>query len=201
MRGIKGSGGLCSVSQCGRPHRRNGLCDTHDSRLKRTGTTDDPKRLTLSERFWAKVNRSTPERCWLWTGAVNEHGYGVLHPEGRRSGPTIKAHRLSLALSGVAVDGYVVRHSCDNPPCVNPAHLSIGTMAQNAADMVQRGRSARGSRSGASKLTEEQVAEILVRHAAGELHRVLAAAYGVSRPTISRIVERKGWLHVDAPAA
>jgi len=192
---------ICSVASCDRTHRRNGFCDLHDQRMKRTGTTDDPMRKTLADRFWEKVDRRGPDDCWGWTAAVNEHGYGVMRPEGRRTGPGIKAHRVSLMLAGVDVDGLVVRHSCDNPPCVNPAHLSTGTKADNSADMVARGRSPRGSRSGASKLTERQVAEIRVRQAAGELHRVLAAEYGVSRVTITNIVTGRTWRHVAAAEA
>ena len=186
----------CSVSNCPKPHRRNGLCDTHDQRLKRTGTTDDPPKRTLADRFWSKVDRRGPDECWHWTAATNEHGYGVMRPEGQRSGPTVKAHRMSLTLAGVDIKGLVIRHSCDNPPCVNPRHLSVGTKADNSADMVRRGRHARGSRSGTSKLTEREVVEIRARCAAGELHRVLAADYGVSRNTITSIVNGKTWRHV-----
>jgi uncharacterized protein (DUF433 family) len=103
-------------------------------------------------------------------------------------------------LAGVDIDGLLIRHRCDNPPCVNPGHLEVGTPADNAADMVSRSRQARGSRKPTSKLTETQVTEIIRRVAAGELHRVVAADYGVSRPTISRIVNRKGWLHVQPEA-
>jgi hypothetical protein len=167
----------------------------HDQRKKRTGTTDDPARLTPEQRFWAKVDRRGSKECWLWTAAVNEHGYGVFNPDGRHSGPSVKAHRFSLALAGIEAGSLLVRHSCDTPLCVNPAHLSVGTNADNTADMVSRERQARGSRAGTSKLTEGQVAEIRRRAAAGELHRLLAAEYGVSRPTISRIVNGKGWTH------
>jgi hypothetical protein len=192
----------CSVDKCERVHRRNGLCDMHDQRLKRTGTTDDPPRKTLTDRFWEKVDRRGPDDCWLWTAAVNEHGYGVMRPEGRRSGPTVKAHRVSLMLAGVEITGLLIRHSCDNPPCVNPAHLSVGTRADNTADMVKRDRHARGSRSGTHKLTERQVSEIRERAVAGELHRVLAGEFGVSRPTITDIVNCKTWRHIaDTPAA
>jgi hypothetical protein len=164
--------------------------------MKRTGTTDEPPQKTLADRFWEKVDRRGPDDCWLWTKATNEHGYGVMRPAGKRSGPTLKAHRVSLMLAGVDVEGVLIRHSCDKPPCVNPAHLSVGTHADNAADMVSRERQARGSRSGKSKLNEAQVAEILARASTGELQRALAAEYNVSRPTISRIVNRKGWTHV-----
>lgn len=196
MRGARGSDRPCGVADCARPRRRNGLCDMHDQRMKRTGTTDDPARLTPEQRFWVKVDRRGPKECWAWTAAVNEHGYGVFNPDGRHSGPSTKAHRFSIALAGIDPGELVVRHSCDNPPCVNPAHLSVGTSADNSADMVARGRSPRGSRSGASKLTERQVAEIRARCATGELHRILAADYEVSRPTITGIVNGKTWRHV-----
>ncbi|MFE9337723.1 HNH endonuclease [Streptomyces sp. NPDC007063] len=191
----------CSVEGCPRPHRRNGLCDLHDQRMKRTGTTDDPRRLSLADRFWAKVDKRGPDECWPWTAVVNENGYGVMRPEGQRSGPTVKAHRVSLMLAGVDIEGHVVRHACDNPPCVNPAHLSVGSMADNSADRNSRGRTARGSRSGTAKLTEQQVTEIRARAAAGHLHRLIAADYGISRPNVSRIVNGKGWRHVTAERA
>jgi hypothetical protein len=181
-------------------HRRNGLCDTHDQRLKRTGTTDERRRPTAAERYWAKVDKRGPNECWLWTGALNEHGYGVFNPDGRHSGPTVKAHRFVLGLTDPRLSKLLIRHSCDNPPCVNPAHLSTGSHADNAADMVSRQRQARGSRAGMAKLTEKQVAEILLRASAGELQRIIAAEYEVSRPTISRIVNRKGWRHVRVEA-
>lgn len=186
---------ICAIAYCGQPHKGLGLCNKHLLRLRRTGTTDEWQQ-SLADRFWSKVDRRDAEECWPWTAARNEHGYGVMRPEGQRSGPTIKAHRVSLMLAGVEIDGLLIRHSCDNPPCVNPTHLSVGTPADNAADMVNRGRQARGSRKSVSKLTEQQVAEIRARAAVGELHRILAAEYGVSRPTISRIVNRRGWTHV-----
>ena len=164
--------------------------------MKRTGTTDDPPKKTLADRFWEKVDRRGPDECWPWTRATNEHGYGVMRPEGQRSGPTVRAHRVSLMLAGVDIDGLVIRHSCDNPPCVNPAHLSVGTEADNSADMVARDRHARGSRNGTSKLTEHQVIAIRARCAAGEMHRVVATDFGVSRPTITGIVNSKTWRHV-----
>lgn len=186
---------LCSVEGCTRKHKGHGLCDMHRQRLARTGTTDSPVK-TLAERFWEKVDKRGPDECWLWTKATNEHGYGVMRPEGKRSGPGVKAHRVSLMLAGVDIDGLLVRHSCDNPPCVNPAHLSVGTHADNSADMVSRGRQAAGSRSGTHKLTEEQVAEIRARAASGEMHRVLAEEFDVSRTNVTCIVNRKSWLHV-----
>lgn len=187
---------LCGLSECGRRYKGQGLCEMHLQRVKRTGTTDAPTRLTLADRFWAKVDKKGPEDCWLWTAAVNEHGYGVMRPEGQRTGPTVKAHRVSLELAGVSVAGYFVLHACDTPPCVNPAHLSVGDHQANVADMMSRGRQVMGSRDGMAKLNESQVCDIRSRAASGEQQRVIAMRFGVSPATISRIVNRLGWLHV-----
>lgn len=195
----------CTIPTCERPHKGRDLCDMHLQRLRRTGTTDSPVK-TLAQRFWEKVDRNGPTLrpdlgpCWLWTGATNEHGYGVMRPTGRRTGPTVKAHRVSAELAGLYVADRMVLHSCDNPPCVKPTHLRPGDAAENADDMVKRGRTARGSRRPQSKLTEDQVVVIRARAAAGEAHRIIAADYGVTRSTIS-YVTRKGWKHVPPEPA
>lgn len=91
------------------------------------------------ERFWNRVDRSGD--CWVWTGEVNNHGYGrfALWHDGKRS--RIFAHRLSLALHGASLrKGDVVMHHCDNPPCVNPDHLAIGTQRDNIHDCMAKGR-------------------------------------------------------------
>lgn len=189
---------FCTVDDCTRRRRRNGLCDMHSQRMKCHGTTDDPVRLTPEQRFWAKVDRHGPDECWPWTAAVNEHGYGVFNATGRKAGPLVKAHRFSLELAGVDTADLVVRHSCDNPPCVNPTHLSVGSKADNTADMVARGRAPFGTRSGSAKLTDAAVTEIRARVAAGELHRVLAAEFGVHKATISDVARRRSWTHLPA---
>ena len=180
----------CTVPGCDRKHKGHGLCDLHRQRLARTGTTDSPVR-TLAERFWEKVDKRGPDECWLWTAAKKDGGYGVMRPEGQRSGPTIKAHRVSLLLAGVDIEGKVVRHRCDNPPCVNPAHLETGTQAENCRDTSERGRHV-----GAARLAPDDVRAIRRRLAAGDLHRVVAAAFGVARSTISAIAEGKAWRRV-----
>lgn len=100
-------------------------------------------------RFWEKVNKTAPNGCWVWTGQTHGFGYGYVR------GPDLKkarAHRLSYEMAkGAIPDGFVVRHMCDNPSCVNPAHLEVGTMADNIQDRDRRGRTAIGDRHGQRK--------------------------------------------------
>jgi hypothetical protein len=194
---------LCGLPECERKHKGHDLCGMHLSRLKRTGTTDDPPRLTFEERFWAKVDVRGPDECWPWTSALNEHGYGVIRPEGQRSGPGLKAHRVAAEMAGMDVEGWHVLHSCDNPPCVNAAHLRPGTPADNAADRVDRNRNPRGSTTGTAKLTEQQALEIRRRRRAGEGRNDIAAEFSVSGSTVTRIASGQGWTHLpeDSQAA
>ena len=90
---------------------------------------------TLSERFWAKVNRDGD--CWMWTGTLNHKGYGQFWFGTKHH----QSHRASWMMHrGPIPDGMWVLHKCDTPSCVNPAHLYLGTHAENMADMVARGR-------------------------------------------------------------
>lgn len=155
--------------------------------------------MSLKSRFWSKVDKRGPDDCWQWTGALNEHGYGVLRPEGQRHGPCVKAHRVSAELAGMDITDAVVCHRCDNPPCVNPVHLFVGSQADNVRDMHVKGRGNLGSRNGQARLTEQQVREIRARAAAGEQQKVLAREFGVAPITVSNIVRLKSWRHVAVP--
>lgn len=145
----------------------------------------------VGERFHARVDRSG-DGCWLWLGARDPRGYGRISVGGR-GGKMEGAHRVAYALAyGPIPDGAHVLHSCDNPPCVNPAHLSAGTHHENMRDMAVRCRSAR------TKLTPEQVIEILGRlHA--ERQRDLAREFGVAKATIGAIARRETWSHLCGP--
>jgi hypothetical protein len=97
------------------------------------------------------------------------------------------------------IEGMVVRHKCDNPPCVNPEHLELGTQAQNLADMSERGRAPRGTRNGHAKLTEQDVLAIrraYVPHSRTAGGQALADRYGVCNQTIHEILSRKIWTHL-----
>ena len=90
------------------------------------------------KRFWSKVDRAGD--CWIWTGELNNHGYGrfATWTGGRRV--RYLAHRLAFELTQGPLGALVARHTCDNPPCCNPEHLEVGTQADNLRDAVSRGR-------------------------------------------------------------
>lgn len=145
-------------------------------------------RQPVQTRFWPKVR--VAEGCWEWLGARQTSGYGAF----RMSQPRrmVAAHRAAYELTyGPIPEGLVVCHHCDNPTCVRPDHLFLGTLADNSADMVAKRRSCAGQRHGNHKLTTAQVAEIRRLYAAGTVSQhKLAEAFGVSQPHIHRIVHR-----------
>ncbi len=157
----------------------------------------------IEARFWEKVSKLGPDDCWLWTAGRHSGGYGHLGL-GRAGAGNVKAHRFSYELHhGPIPDGMFVCHSCDNPPCVNPAHLSLGTPADNMRDRKERGRATGGRAKGTvpsgeqspnAKLTEGMVREILRSTASGAS---LARRFGVRDTTISRIRSGKTWSHIN----
>ena len=154
---------------------------------------------TSTERFWAYVDTSAaPDGCWEWTGYRRADGYGHIHIGDK----TVYVHRYAWELAnGPIPAGMSVCHRCDVRICVNPDHLFLGTHVDNMADMVEKDRQARGSTNGNARLTETQVMEICARHAAGgTTYRSLAREFGVGKSTISRIVHRTNWTHLDEAA-
>ena len=144
------------------------------------------------DRFWLKVRKT--KGCWLWQAALNK-GYGVVGFEGR----VILASRVSWELANGPIPlGMGVLHHCDNPPCVNPAHLYAGTQADNFRDARQRGRihPCKGEDCGSAKLTIRDVHRIRKASAAGASWRQLAARFHVSHTAIGWVLQKKSWAHV-----
>ena len=146
--------------------------------------------------FWERVGVGADLDCWPWLRGRDADGYGgVYSPIERRQ---VKAHRVAWELArGPIPDGLGVLHRCDNPPCCNPAHLFVGTQADNMRDAAAKGRMrgwvyARRNRT----LTEASVREIRRRAADGERGVSLAAEYGVSPQLISAVVLRHRWSEV-----
>ena len=148
---------------------------------------------TIEERLWAKIDRRAPDACWIWHGATFPGGYGGLQVMGRFT----RAHRLVYELCvGPIPPSYVVCHSCDHPGCCNPAHLWVGTVAQNNHDMANKGRAACGLQNAHGKLSDLDVAGLRAKYAEGKANQYqLAEEYGVSQATIWEAIHGKTHKH------
>ena len=159
-----------------------------------------PKPRPLSERLFSRVSKQ-PSGCWDFTGSRNRRGYGSIYSHDHRK--HIRAHRASWYLShGEVPPGVLVCHKCDNPSCVNPEHLFLGTRRDNVRDMLEKGRSfdRRAAMIGerrAAKLNWEKVREIR-RLAENGCHvKTLAQEYGVTPANIRAILRGKTWVETE----
>lgn len=197
---------LCAGDGCDRAPYSRGMCLKHYKRWWRNGDMNTVARawndITADEHLRLIDWTVTDSGCWEWNGRTGGRmGYGEIDHDGRQQ----PAHRLAYQTwVGPVVPDEVVRHKCDNPPCINPDHLEPGTHAENAHDRDSRGRQG-ANQWGTSKkwLTNEEVAEIraLMPVPRGG-QKLLAERYGVSATTISKIglgkVRRLAYAEVDA---
>lgn len=155
-----------------------------------------PTHRSLFDHFWTYCIQKEPDSCWEWAGSKKKQGYGVLSSRGT----TLYAHRVSYEIHiGPIPDGMFVCHRCDNPSCVNPTHLFVGTLQDNHRDMMTKGRhnAAHGENASWSKLTDADVKAIRELHAGGTGYRTIAKKYGVGDSTIRDIVKRRNWSHIE----
>lgn len=145
-------------------------------------------------RFWPKVDIRGPDECWLWKASIASHGYGQI-TLGRR--PRL-AHRVAARFGGLDPTGKHVLHTCDVRACVNPAHHYVGDDWDNAHDRLKRGKQPQGEKIHNSILTEDDVRDIRRRYRDTDVtQKDLATEFQVSHSTISAVIHRQNWKHVD----
>ena len=151
-----------------------------------------PPTQVLGNRFWGKVEVGSPDDCWEWLAGLDSKGYGrinTVHKATVSGRKAALAHRVAWELTnGPIPSGLFVCHRCDNPSCVNPAHLFLGWPVDNSRDMASKGRH------GSSVLTAEDVLWIRELYSNGDwTEQEIADEFGVTRAAIGQVVTRKNW--------
>lgn len=142
-------------------------------------------------RFFKYVDKT--DNCWLWNGDITVGGYGRFWYEGN----SVRAHRVSyLLFIGTIPDNLSVLHKCDNPKCVNPEHLFLGTPTQNMEDRDSKNRQAKGENVGVAKLTYRKVKQIRTLLDMGSKSSEIAIRFSIAVSTVNRIKKRVSWKHV-----
>lgn len=187
----------CSVDDCEHRIRAKSLCAKHYRRLKFYGSVEAGKYLSSGEaedrlRFVGWI--VTESGCWEWKGSRRGPGYGRISVCGK----VVPTHRLAYETwVGPIPEGHLVRHKCDNPPCINPSHLETGTHRDNARDRETRTRSSAGSGNPRAKLTEKDVLDIREEYAKGVLtQQMLAEVYGVKAHAVYKAIHGLSWKEV-----
>lgn len=174
------------------------------SRVKRRTQAYLPhhNRLTDEERFWQKVDRRGCDDCWLWLGATTGdrrgYGHGRLSVDGRLM---VATRFIWERILGREIEqGQYVLHTCDVPQCVNPRHLQLGTLSDNAVQMYKRGRGPdnRGECHGEAKLTAADVSRIRRRRERGVSYKQIAETFGISQALVWSVTRGAGWKHVGS---
>lgn len=192
---------ICCIKGCDAKTVALGLCNRHWRRNKKYGspmaTQVHPamfQGMSAIDRFYTRIDTSGD--CWIWKGGRDKNGYGSFRAD-VAGVYADRAHRFSYSyFKGPITKGLSVCHACDNPSCVNPEHLFLGTAKENTADMLAKGRRQvnQGEDAPRAKLTEAQAQAIMLDP---RPHPLLAHEYGVTSGTISDIKRKRSWQHID----
>ena len=187
---------MCSDDECERPSVSRGMCDAHYRRAMGKRHGQGPIRVygDVKGRLLQHISVDPGTGCWVWTGSLHRTGYGRLMFGPAKSRRARFAHRVSYEVHvGPIPDGMYVLHRCDNPPCVNPEHLSLGTQFDNMGDAATKGRVSRGEARHNVRLTAEQARSIREDPRG---HTAVAREYGVGYTTVKAIRDGRTWKHV-----
>lgn len=192
---------FCEVAGCDRPIKTLSFCQKHYVRIKKYGSPDDRKwsQAPLEVRFWLRVDKKSKDECWPWTGQKLKNGYGRISI-GKKEEGAEGAHRISwmIANKQKVPSGMFVMHKCDNPGCVNPSHLAIGTPKENTADMIAKGRkrvvAPVGNENGKAIITPDIVRQI---RSSDESHASIARRFNISPNCVRSVRIGRTWSHVE----
>lgn len=195
---------LCVVMNCKNYAgiRKDGLCDHHHRRFLKNGVIDDLRAMSFEERLWSWIDQRGPDECWPWQMRSRTAGYGCIGAGPKRN--KVLAHRAVWeSVNGPipasdAYHGTVVMHLCDNRLCCNPAHLRLGTQADNVRDMREKGRNVdlpirKGTDHPRAKINPEIVRAI--RDRSNTVKR-LNELYGVNKAMVDNVRRGRTWSHV-----
>jgi len=180
---------ICVVEGCERMVIAKNYCHAHYKRFKKYGNPNE--KIEFKKKLEYEVDYNG---CFNITSHYKDKdGYGKLY----RNKKYLRAHRFVYEqMFGEIPEGLVVRHKCDNPSCINPEHLELGTIKENSKDKVERNRSAKGTEINTSKLTEYQVKKIKKELENGTLVKTLAKSYPVCESTLYKIKNNITWCHI-----
>jgi hypothetical protein len=182
----------CEIEGCNGKHLARGWCVRHYATWKRCGSPDAPnqQKNTLDD-FWARVNRTGD--CWIWQGSKDRDGYGFFHWENKQ----VRTHRfVAQEVLKLDISYLEVCHTCDNPGCVRPSHLFVGTTKDNKKDSVRKGRHAKGETHACAVLSERQVRYVRRMVENGVSRVLIAKELHVSKTCIDFIAQRRTWKHI-----
>ena len=157
------------------------------------------KRKTIMERFLRSFSKTEGDSCWLWLKRLDRDGYGQMTFHLDNDIIMVKkAHRVAYEiLVGEIPTGMCICHKCDNPSCVNPSHLFLGSQADNIRDMVNKKRQMYGKQHWNVKLKPEDILEIKNLVASGLTNTEVAKKFNIAQQTVSAIKNNKSWIHLE----